>query len=81
LLNEKYTGNVIAYKAYTEGFPESKRYTNKGKKDKFVAIGCNPAIIPEDIFNKVQDEKAKRSNIIKMMLKLNANQHIIVAKQ
>lgn len=65
LSNEKYTGNVIAYKTYNEGFPESKRYTNKGEKDKFVAIGCNPAIIPEDIFNKVQDEKTKRSNIIR----------------
>lgn len=65
LSNEKYTGNVIAYKTYFEGFPESKRLYNKGEKDKFVAIGCNPAIIPEEIFNKVQEEKSIRSNIVR----------------
>ncbi|MCT8978046.1 recombinase family protein [Clostridium sp. CX1] len=47
LSNEEYTGNVIAYRTYNEGFPESKRYTNKGERDKLVAIGCNPAIISE----------------------------------
>lgn len=63
--NEKYIGNVIAYKTYNEGYPESKRLFNKGEKDKFVAIGSNPAIIPEEIFNKVQEEKATRSNIVR----------------
>ena len=65
LSNEKYTINVVAYKTYSEGFPESKRYTNKGEKNKYIAIGCNPAIIPEETFNKVQEEKTRRSNVIK----------------
>ncbi len=65
LSNEKYTSNVIAYKTYNEGFPESKRLFNKCEKDKFVAIGSNPAIISEEIFNKVQEEKATRSNIVR----------------
>jgi hypothetical protein len=65
LSNEKYTGNVIAYKTYNEGYPESKRLFNKGEKDKFVAIGCNPTIITEEIFKKVQEEKSTRSNIVR----------------
>jgi site-specific DNA recombinase len=65
LANEKYIGNVMVYKTYNDGFPETKRYTNKGEKDKYIVIGCNPAIISEELFKKAQDEKLKRSNIIK----------------
>jgi len=65
LSNEKYTGNVVVCKTYNTDFPESKRKINNGEKPKYVAIGCNPPIIDEEIFNKVQEEKTKRSNIIK----------------
>jgi len=65
LANEKYTGNVVVGKTYNKGFPETERVTNKGEKDKYIIVGCNPEIITEEIFKKVQEEKAKRSNIIK----------------
>jgi len=65
LSNEKYTGNVIACKTYNKGFPETKRYTNRGEKDKYIAFGCNPAIISDEEFKMVQEEKNRRSNVIK----------------
>ena len=64
LSNEKYTGNVIVFKTYNNGFPETKRIINEDK-DKYIGIGCNPAIISEETFQKVQEERASRSNIMK----------------
>lgn len=65
LANEKYTGNVVACKTYNEGFPGTRRLKNKGELNKYVVAGCNPEIIPEDQFAKVQEERSQRSNIIK----------------
>ena len=65
LSNEKYTGNVIAFKSYNSGYPDTKRIMNKGEKEQFEAIGCNPAIISEEQYKKVQEERVKRSNVIK----------------
>jgi len=63
LSNEKYTGNVVVNKTYNAGFPETKRYTNKGERDMFLAMDCNPSIISEEQFEKVKEEKTNRNNI------------------
>lgn len=64
LTNEKYTGNVVAFKTYNEGFPDTRRHKNKGELNKYVVAGCNPEIIPEDLFAEVQQERIHRSNIV-----------------
>ena len=65
LSNEKYTGNVVVFKSYNFGFPDRKRRSNKGEKDMYIAIDSNPEIISKAHFEKVQEEKARRSNVIR----------------
>lgn len=76
---KKYFITLLLTKHITKGFLSQSVFLHKGEKNKFVAIGCNPAIIPEEIFKKVQEEKATRSNIVRNdNLVPNANQHTIV---
>lgn len=63
LENEKYIGDAILMKTYNEGFPVSKRMTNRGEKDLFKIENNNPAIISRDVFEKVAAIRAERSNI------------------
>jgi len=64
LQNEKYTGDVLVMKTYSEGFPNVTRKTNRGERNQFIAVGSHPAIIPKDIFEKVVAMREERSNVI-----------------
>ena len=67
LSNEKYCGNVMIFKTYTvkEYIPykvkRSKR--NNGEYDQYFATANHPAIVSEEMFAAVQEEKARRSNV------------------
>ena len=62
ITNEKYCGNVLVVKTYTTPFPELKRTTNKGEKKQYLSVGAHPAIISEEKFKAVQEERKRRSN-------------------
>ena len=63
LSNEKYMGDAIVFKTYTK---KNVRVQNMdGSHDKYVISGNHPAIISSEMFNAVQDEKKRRSNIEK----------------
>lgn len=63
LSNEKYIGNVIIGKSISDDFPYNTRRLNKGSGDKYIAFENHPSIISKEIFEMVQEEKKKRSNI------------------
>jgi len=63
LQNEKYTGDVLVMKTYSEGFPNVTRKTNRGERNQFIAVGSHPAIIPIEIFEKVAAMRVQRSNV------------------
>jgi hypothetical protein len=63
LQNEKYTGDVLVMKTYSEGFPNVTRKTNRGERNQFIAVGSHPAIIPKDLFEKVVAMREERSNV------------------
>lgn len=65
LANEKYTGDVIVLKSYTEDYPESKRRLNTGQKALYQALNIAPVIITKEQFQEVAAEKERRSNIIR----------------
>ena len=66
LTNEKYKGDALVFKTYSKGYPETKRKSNKnGKHDQYISISNNPTIISKETFEAVQEEKRRRSNIIK----------------
>ena len=64
LSNEKYIGDVIVFKTITVGFPDKKRIRNDGVVDRFLCASQHPAIISREMFEAVQEEKQRRSNII-----------------
>lgn len=66
LSNEKYSGDVIVFKTYNSGYPNTVRKVNTGnEKIKLATFGSHPAIISKEIFSEVQAEKERRSNMIK----------------
>ncbi len=63
LTNEKYIGNVLLKKTYTDGFPNRKRKKNSGEKHQYLAEKVHPEIISKEIFDSVQKERQRRSNV------------------
>jgi site-specific DNA recombinase len=63
LTNEKYIGDALLQKTYTVDILEKKRETNKGQVPKYYVENSHEAIIPKEIFHKVQEEIARRSNL------------------
>ena len=65
LTNEKYIGDALLQKTYTVDILEKKREANKGQVPKYYVEDSHEAIIPKDIFLKVQEEIARRANLTK----------------
>lgn len=63
LTNEKYMGNVLLKKTYTDGFPNRKRKKNSGEKHQYLAEQVHPEIISKEMFDAVQEERQRRSNV------------------
>lgn len=60
LSNEKYTGRVMLQKTISTG---ATQIENDGLMDQYLYAGTHEAIISDEMFKAVQEEKQKRSNI------------------
>lgn len=60
--NEKYVGDILYQKTYTENCITKKAKINNGEMTKYLVSNHHPAIISRDIFKAVQLERAKRNN-------------------
>lgn len=65
LRNEKYAGNAILGKSYTEDFLTKRRAKNNGERPKYKVIGGVPPILPQSVFVRIQEEISRRSIIRK----------------
>lgn len=63
LTNEKYIGNVILGKSFTDGFPDRKRKKNSGEKEQYLVERLHPEIISHEMFEAVQIEMERRTNV------------------
>lgn len=61
LENEKYMGDALLQKTYTIDFLNKKRGKNNGTLPQYYIEDDHEAIIPKDIFLRVQEEMARRS--------------------
>jgi len=61
LQNEKYKGDTRLQKTYIEDFMTGKKVKNTGQRHSYYVSNSHPAIVSDDIFDKVQEEMAKRS--------------------
>lgn len=59
LSNEKYVGDVLMQKSFTENFLTGKRKKNEGELAMYFIENDHEAIIRRDVFKKVQERKAK----------------------
>ncbi len=63
--NEKYMGDALLQKTYTVDFLSKKRVKNQGIVPQYYIEDNHEAIIPRELFYKVQEEKARRAAIYK----------------
>ena len=73
LSNEKYMGDALLQKTYTVDFLTKKRVKNEGIVPQYYIEDNHEAIVPKEIFYKVQEEKARRANLNKAAVTRKAN--------
>lgn len=66
LHNEKYTGDMLLQKTYSQDFRTKKRVVNKGEKRRYYVQDSHELIISKEIFERVQAEIERRKNGIKL---------------
>lgn len=64
LKNEKYKGDSRLQKTYVEDVMIGKKMKNNGQIQSYYVKNSHPAIISEEIFDKVQEEMARRSMVV-----------------
>lgn len=64
LENEKYCGHVILMKTIRATGVDFRRVKNRGQQERYQLMNNHPAIISDKIFERVQEEKKRRSNMI-----------------
>lgn len=62
LENEKYMGDALLQKTYTVDFLKKKRIKNNGEMPQYYIEDDHEAIIPKELFMRVQEEMARRSS-------------------
>ena len=62
LTNTKYYGTAVIFKTHTPEY-KAKRKVNDGEVNSYAAEGNNEPIIPEKMFDQVQEERTRRSNV------------------
>lgn len=65
LINEKYIGDAMAQKTFTTDYLTKTRKENQGELQKYYVENAHEAIIPRELFYKVQEELHLRANIYK----------------
>lgn len=63
LSNRKYIGESEVYKTYCAEYPDRKRIRNQGERSVFVAEGHHTPIITRSMYDAVQEEKLRRTNV------------------
>ncbi len=64
LSNEKYKGDALLQKYYIPDFLTKRAVVNKGEVPQYYVQGNHEAIIPAEIFDLVQRERANRSKFV-----------------
>jgi site-specific DNA recombinase len=64
LTNEKYKGDTMLQKTFTEDFISGKKVKNVGQRSRYYIRNSHPAIVSSEVFDKVQEEMAKRSRVV-----------------
>ena len=74
LVNEKYMGDALLQKTYTVDFLTKKKVINQGIVPQYYIEDDHEAIIPKELFYKVQEERARRSGIYRASIRKRRGQ-------
>lgn len=74
LQNEKYVGDAVLQKTFSEDLFDRQRVKNEGQLPKYYVHDCHPAIIDRATFQRVQEELARRSSLRKTSSKTKTEQ-------
>lgn len=64
LKNEKYKGDSLLQKTFTEDYLNGIRKKNEGQRPKYYVKDSHPAIISPEIFDRVQEEMFLRARLV-----------------
>ena len=64
LNNEKYKGDTMLQKTYTDDFMTGKKTINIGQRTRYYINESHPAIVTAEVFDRVQEEMTKRARVI-----------------
>jgi site-specific DNA recombinase len=64
LKNEKYKGDTMLQKTFTEDFMTGKKSKNIGQRNRYYVRDSHPAIVSAEVFDKVQEEMARRARLV-----------------
>jgi len=64
LKNEKYKGDTLLQKTFTEDYMTGKKVKNIGQRSRYYVKDSHPAIVSAEVFGKVQEEMAKRARLL-----------------
>ena len=74
LRNEKYMGDALLQKTYTVDFMTKKKVINKGIVPQYYVEDDHEAIIPKELFYRVQEEMMRRASLCKAAVTRKKNQ-------
>lgn len=60
LSQEKYKGDALLQKTYKASLFDHRTRVNNGEKPKYYVTGCLPAIVSPELYDRVQEEVARR---------------------
>ena len=80
LINEKYIGDAMAQKTFTIDYLTKTRKENQGELQKYYVENTYEAIIPREVFYKVQEKLHQRANIYKKSSKLKTVENTLCRK-
>ncbi len=64
LMNEKYKGDTMLQKTYTEDFMTGRKVRNVGQSNRYYVRNSHPAIVFEEVFDKVQEEMVRLARLV-----------------
>lgn len=65
LRNEKYKGDALLQKVFTVDYLTKKKKKNEGEVPQYYVKGSHEAIIPPLVFDKAQQERSRRAELLK----------------
>ena len=80
LRQEKYTGDSLLQKTFTESHITHRKVTNRGEKNRYLVEGTHPPIISKETFEETMAEMERRRNLDSLSSNWKVNTSVFTSK-